>query len=422
MASSPHFNLDDLNQLRELLVEHFDVSELRALCFELGIKYEHLKGGALPDKVQELIGYCQRRDLLAKLTQQCQQFRPHINWPHSQPVITSPDEQLQEKAGTGLHLLAQRMKDAEVRNAVSDYKSDFKEALSGIETVRHYKKLHDLFQDMEMGYNLILHNDRQRMDEDETAWASLVNNQTLLQGPIYELLKMADTPRFATRDSYWLPILRRGQTAMRSAIEEHDLGELDTALRFLYRALDRGLPRVNGHLVDAASDLPLDRLAVAMQSIHQRLETSLPSETVVRIATSVAALEKLNDDLNDLIADHNNWQRLDDELRRVDVFLGNDPNDITELELTHPDFQAMAADLYSNSDRKWALDLQRSSARLQEALASGSNMPPATVIGIFQTYRVQVGRRFRFVDDQLLQLCENLRQIGEPLDWLLRTI
>ena len=422
MNSSLHFNLDDRNQLRRLFIDHFDEGELRALCFELGVRYEHLKGENLTDSVQELIGYCERRDLLSELIEKCQQLRPQISWPHAPSEFTSPDEQLQKEAGTGLHLLAQRMKDTEVREAVSDYQSDFKESLSGIETVRHYKKLHDLFQDMEMGYNLILHNDRQRMDEDDTAWASLVSNQALLQGPIYELLKLADTPRFVSRAGYWLPILRRGQMAMRSAIKEHDLGELDTALRFLYRALDRGLPRVNGHLVDAATDLPLDRLAAAMNSIHKRLETSLTPETVGRIAASVAALGKLNDDLNDLVDDHNNWQRLDDELRRVDVLLGSDRNDISELELTHPDFQAMATDLYGSSDKKWALDLQHSSEQLKEALTSESNMPPATIIGIFQTYRVQVGRRFRLVDDRLLQLCEDLRQIGEPLDWLLRTI
>ncbi len=422
MISSPRLNLDDRSKLRQLLLDHFDESELRALCFELNIKYEYLKGDALTDRVLALIGYCERRDLLTELAKKCRQLRPNVNWPDIPPEFTSPSEQLQKEAGSGLHLLAQRMKDSEVREAVSDYQSDFKESLSGIETVRHYKKLHDLFQDMEMGYNLILHNDRQRMEEDDTAWASLVSNQALLQGPIYELLKLADTPRFVSRAGYWLPILRRGQMAMRSAIEEHDLGELDTALRFLYRALDRGLPRVNGHLVDAATDLPLDRLAAAMQSIHKRLETSLPPETVGRIATSVSALEELNDDLNDLVDDHNNWQRLDDELRRVDVLLGSDRNDISELELTHPDFQAMATDLYGSSDEKWALDLQRSSEQLKEALASESTMPPATIIGIFQTYRVQVGRRFRLVDDRLLQLCEDLRQIGEPLDWLLRTI
>ena len=67
----------DLSGLRNTLVTYFSDSELRDVCFDLGIDYENLGGDAKAGKARELVVYCQRRNRLAELEDACRRLRPH---------------------------------------------------------------------------------------------------------------------------------------------------------------------------------------------------------------------------------------------------------------------------------------------------------------------------------------------------------
>ena len=45
--------------LRDLIVNSFDLNELREICFDLGINFDDLRGERISDKARELIIYCQ---------------------------------------------------------------------------------------------------------------------------------------------------------------------------------------------------------------------------------------------------------------------------------------------------------------------------------------------------------------------------
>jgi DNA-binding NtrC family response regulator len=70
----------DLSKTRRYLVEHFNESELRNLCFDLRVDYESLGGTGKGDKARELIGYYERRGLLHVLVEACRQRRPNLTW------------------------------------------------------------------------------------------------------------------------------------------------------------------------------------------------------------------------------------------------------------------------------------------------------------------------------------------------------
>ena len=74
------FTVKYLARLRQDIVEHFDDSDLRDLCFDMGIDYDDLPGQSKKDKARELIARCKRtsriRDLLAKL----KDLRPKDSW------------------------------------------------------------------------------------------------------------------------------------------------------------------------------------------------------------------------------------------------------------------------------------------------------------------------------------------------------
>lgn len=66
--------------LRENLNTYFSETELRVLCFDLGVEYENLGGRSKPEKILELIGMMQRHCRLDQLVSIVRQQRPHSSW------------------------------------------------------------------------------------------------------------------------------------------------------------------------------------------------------------------------------------------------------------------------------------------------------------------------------------------------------
>lgn len=69
-----------LSQFRKNLVEHFNTSELKDLCFDLGIRSELLSGDNVGDMARELIYHCRRHNLGSVLEMECKQRRPKVDW------------------------------------------------------------------------------------------------------------------------------------------------------------------------------------------------------------------------------------------------------------------------------------------------------------------------------------------------------
>lgn len=404
---------DGLLRLWHLIEKHFSESELQSLCFRLKIDYEALPGSGKGNKARELVEFCARHVRLPELLRCLRDVRPRVDWPDLF------QESNQREVKSGLFLLAELVREKPmVRSAVSDFRKEFESARQMIEMISYYKRLHDLFQEMEASYNVIVHNDRARLPQDEAAWDSLIANHYILREPVAALLRTAHPLHSDVHTEYWLKLMRKGQRAMQEAIEERNLERLDRALLFLYRALDRGLPRTNIRLVEAAGDLPLNELVEAMRSISRMLDdyAELDSQSVRQFDEATRALAALSGRLDKLIRDHDAWQWIDDELRRIDANLGED---LFELELTWPHLKQVAAELYGEGDEEWAVALRRLGSFLGEMLGDKS---PQSIKRIFQSYRSQASRHFRQIDDQLLQMCQNLQEIAGPLDTLLRNL
>ncbi|NJN55124.1 MAG: hypothetical protein HC804_10405 [Anaerolineae bacterium] len=138
-------------------------------------------------------------------------------------------------------------------------------------------------------------------------------------------------------------------------------------------------------------------------------------ESVVEeIGNGVAALGGLDKRLNELVREHNAWQEIDDELRRVEASLSQS---IDELDDAWFDLEPMARDLAANQQAEWATELNEVVDKLDEAL---QEKVVVTVRRLFRRFQSQIRRRFRQVDLELLTLCQDLQRVGESLDLLLR--
>jgi hypothetical protein len=125
-----------LSNLRQVLNERFNESELRDLCFDLGVDYESLSGEGKADRARELIGYLQRRKRIPELIVKGEKQRPDIVWSHLLFDI---------KPGTEWIKLGQAME-------VTGYSPDYLGHLA------------------EKGWARVHKEDRQETDEEGTRW------------------------------------------------------------------------------------------------------------------------------------------------------------------------------------------------------------------------------------------------------------
>ena len=88
--TSPSLAREDLARLRQNLNDVFNETEIRNLCWDLGIDYENLSGSNKLDKTRELLDYLDNRSRLADLLVILTKERPKISW----PVTTSEVEPL----------------------------------------------------------------------------------------------------------------------------------------------------------------------------------------------------------------------------------------------------------------------------------------------------------------------------------------
>jgi len=64
--------------LRQVLTEHYNLGELRTLCFELGIDFEEFGGGGKTEKVVELVAYAQRHNRLDDIAASVRRTHPTV--------------------------------------------------------------------------------------------------------------------------------------------------------------------------------------------------------------------------------------------------------------------------------------------------------------------------------------------------------
>lgn len=86
-------------QLADTIARTFNESELRQLCFDLGVPYERLPGAEIGQKIIELIAFMERRDRADKLLGYCQAHRPGADWPNALPPPSQESLQALEPPG-----------------------------------------------------------------------------------------------------------------------------------------------------------------------------------------------------------------------------------------------------------------------------------------------------------------------------------
>ena len=72
--------IDRLKRIRDCIVIHFNESEFKSLCFDLGIRYDDLEGETISDKTREMVLQMNRTGRFDELVAYCKIHRPNANF------------------------------------------------------------------------------------------------------------------------------------------------------------------------------------------------------------------------------------------------------------------------------------------------------------------------------------------------------
>jgi hypothetical protein len=79
--SPREFTHQDKLRLRDLMIKHFTLNDLRMICQNMEIDYESIEGGDnKAAKARELVAYCDRRMKLQRLADACRALFPDVSW------------------------------------------------------------------------------------------------------------------------------------------------------------------------------------------------------------------------------------------------------------------------------------------------------------------------------------------------------
>lgn len=323
-------------------------------------------------------------------------------------------------ASEGFVALSELMAIAQVRNALIAFRTDFQSATKQIEELSIYKQIHDLFQQLEDVYEQ-LHQACKRVAGDDSAWDDIDANEPELHNVADDLLRVADQANFAPKESLWTRRLDRSRSDLRSAVERSDAEQVRSATQRIYDdVLDREVSRVNIRLIEAARALQLGALLVALQTVRASMTgmnlSPEASQQFDLFVQGLSAFQTFQTRLDVLVSCHDGFQSLDDELRRVRNSIERDPE---ELEFAWIDIKPLAEHLVASHEADWSVKLNENCSQLDAALAAGDWNKTRRV---FLRYRSHVNRSFNQIDKDLLDLCEQLQRVGQPLNLVVQLI
>ncbi len=385
----------DHKKILQALLDHFDESELQTICFNLEVVYEDLPPGGRADKARSLVEYCLRHHRLQVLTIEIRNNRPFLEWDaltiEKTAIQSAPSTPL-SAVGTetlmiskGVTALIKLMRSPEVYQAITSFQADFEAASEQIALMNDYKQIHDLFQELETRFFLI-YNDQKRLPGDDSAWENIEVNEPEVRLKIDDIIQTVQLASFANEEARWTQQLEKVKDDIRQGVEKYDYQLLQSGINPLYRILNRQISRINAQLVATANVLRLDTLEQAMQTISSSLaQSNYAQDTISEVQNSVSALSGLNERVKNLVREHNSWQELDDELRRVEGTLNQG---IDELINAWYDLEPMTLNLVEGVNDEWATNLAEVCGELGEAVADGT----AVAVGV----TVQNGRGVGF--------------------------
>ncbi|MCC6586740.1 MAG: toll/interleukin-1 receptor domain-containing protein [Bryobacterales bacterium] len=328
--------------------------------------------------------------------------------PPPPPAVTAAaTQQLKE----GLELLRGLMKEPAVRSAVTAFRKDFENCREQVALMADYKDIHDQLHQLQRCCYDSIAPEARKFPDDEIARDTLTSYGGDLTAIAAELRQIGQRQSDAAAEAKRIADdLDRIDKAYDDALASNDAGKLNAVLRNLGRLLSLRPSRINTRLNDTARSLPLGELLGGLMAIQGRLVALQAAlEDLQQFDQAVTGLKTLQDALDKITANHDQWQEADDEMRLIE----SNPD---QLDDAWPSVALKLQALCVGSDEPWAKSMADTVTKLNAAIAAGD---PARARRLFQLVRRGQADRFYRVDTLLKRQCDELRAVAAPLDSVL---
>jgi hypothetical protein len=385
---------------------------------------------SLDDLTDELLRHCEERRLLAKLLEEIRAVNPvqaeaHFPELRSRAPAHPPAGASHPPAGgysqplsRGLFALADLVRqDPDARKAVVEFRTHFEDARQHSDELIACKFFHDQLHDLEVHCYTPIGMEADRFPHHDGVVETLSYYERNLQRVTSDLKRFIERTDCAMDEAWWIRYVDSAQESLRGAMKNRDAKLLKDTLRQLRRVVTQQPTRINASLVTTAKALRLEAMVGAMTTLSDILaRLDLDLEKLNRFNLAVEALAGLERTLSALVDDHDQWQRLDLELRRIEAVMELDTE---ELEMSWPDLEGMAVPLHQGRSERWAMDFRTSIDDLDSAIVSRN---PRLIRNGFRMFCRNASDRFYHIDTQLGEQCEDLGKVGQPLAFLLEML
>jgi hypothetical protein len=381
----------------------------------------------LPPRFAALVGLELYRADEAAWRRLLRELRPDPGDIDADAVVPIDDGQdlrlLGRNVVNGLDVLLGARDSEDVRNAIAEYQADFRTACEQISKVGDLKELHDLL------YLIDTKCSRQAwsVEKDVPANAAEIPRD----GLFYDLLNPAQQCLVKALEKM-KEIRGRGNLGDEVLVCYEELclardqltGALETADRRLLSqsvfAIDKILFEhpvlINAQLRKSAADLRLPALWQAMRSIHDRLSLAEIGAAQIEVfGNAVLDLARIKGIHDGLLQEHDAWQKIDGDLRYLERFLDSQLF-LRAIRGSWSLLLGKVEPVWTRVKEEWAVRLRKEDARLRGAVESGDHW---VVRDAFQRFRTEASTQFDEVDQEFLNLCSQLREVGRTLSLIL---
>jgi hypothetical protein len=340
------------------------------------------------------------------------------------PAAKKPREATQdvEAVQRGLQALAGivgQLADGVIREIVGRFRADFSMTRDKTEALGRYKALHDQLHQLNTKYLRSMTDAAALCRRSEPQYQLLESYALQLKADAGRVRQVATGLRTYRVEQDWIDSLEQVGGMVLKALEGGEDAPLERAVSTLRRVLVEESIRINALLCDAAGDLRLPQLVQAMQKIRDRLR-EVPGgggPQAQRFEAGLTALLLLQPRLGGLVEEHFEWQWLDKEFTAADTLPGATPEDRFPRWPTFRVRLLRLCDL--SAEKEWARELTALLGDLEQAGAARD----AIQFGRrYNKFRTVAADRFFNLDAEMRDLSEQLAQVADPLNQLLRIV
>ncbi|HEX6719088.1 MAG TPA: serine protease [Pyrinomonadaceae bacterium] len=307
-----------------------------------------------------------------------------------------------------------------VRKAVKSYGKVFEKSNQHVSTLHAYKKAHELLYGVEVGcYNKLV-SDARHFPNKKEARDHIFSHLAVLGEYVSDAERIfsyvtGDHPIATMRDQ-----LKTAYAELENAHKKQDVTHCKAALHLLQGLVSWTLATFNTLLNTRAKELDIDSLVAALQGVQDAISSAkLPPETVTEFQLGVNELDTLGRELHRLTSEHDQWQQLDDVLRRINR---HSPRLLSQIEIHWPMISSTVKAVCSVSPdlgdlpvaigSNWRTVIQREIASLDNARTSGNSKKARYH---FANLRHHAAARFDSTDSNLLETCGKISKVKDPL-------